>query len=271
MRKVLIQFTIALLLFGTVLFSFSQVDWLTVFHLRETVIEDKLGELYWKFYSSTEDFIEEDSILLPLDSLLTHLCEANDLNRSKIKLHAVISEEVNAFAFPDDHLVMNSALILECKNEMELCGIIAHEIAHIEQGHVMKKLIKEVGLSTLLGMVSGSSGAELISKTAKLLSSTAYDRTLESEADQYAVTYLITAGVDPSFLGDFLYRLSQKESLPSFVEWVSTHPESEKRSAQILNQMEEAGEEVEYKPILAPSTWEKLQFSIKGKFQPRYQ
>ena len=259
MKKVIGQFAVSVLIFGVVLFGFSRVDWLDVFHLHHTVIEEKLGKMYWDLFSRTEKFMESDSIQQPLDSLLTQLCEANQIDRNKIKLHVIESAEVNAFAFPDNHLVVYSSLIHECKNEMELCGVMAHEMAHIEKGHVMKKLIKEVGLSVLVGMASGNGGGEIISETAKLLSSTAYDRTLESEADDTAVKYLLKAKINPMPFGDFLHRLSEEEDLPAFTEWISTHPDSEKRSLLIYDRAKETENSVKYQQILNITTWENLQ------------
>ena len=154
-KKIFLQSIVSAMLFLIVLFSFSRVDWLSVFDLRETVIEEKLGDMYWDLYSGSAVFLESDTVLAPLDSLLSHLCEANDIERDKIKLHVVQSNEVNAFAFPDNHLVVFTSLIAKCENQEELCGVMAHEIAHMQKGHIMKKLVKEVGLSALVGMASG--------------------------------------------------------------------------------------------------------------------
>lgn len=258
MKKVLLQFLVSVLLFGMVLFSFSRVDWLSVLHIRETVIEEKLGELYWKFYSESGTFVENDSVLAPLDSLLTHLCEANDIEKDQIKLHVIRSKEINAFAFPDNHLVIYSSLITTCENEMELCGVMAHELAHMKKGHIMKKLLKEVGLSVLVSVVSGDGGTDVLSSTAKLLSSTAYDRTLESEADRVGVAYLLQAKVNPQPFSELLFRLSVDENLSSLSEWVSTHPDSEKRSIQIADQAKTTGKGVEFKEVLNPLTWQKM-------------
>ena len=145
-KKILLQSLVSVVLFLAVLFSFSRVDWLSVFDLRETVIEEKLGDMYWDLYSGSGGFVESDTVIAPLDSLLLHLCEANDIERDKIKLHVAQSDEVNAFAFPDNHLVVFTSLIAKCENQEELCGVMAHEIAHMQKGHIMKKLVKEVGL-----------------------------------------------------------------------------------------------------------------------------
>lgn len=260
MKKVFLQFLVSLATFLVVLFGFSRVDWLSVFHIRNTSVEEKLGEMYWDLFSKTETFVKSDSILAPIDSLITHICRENKIKRDKIKFHVLENTEVNAFAFPNNHLVIYTSLITECKNEMELCGVISHELAHMEKGHVMKKLIKEVGLSVLIGITSNGNGTEVLKETAKLLSSTAYDRTLESEADAMAVSYLMKAAVDPQPFADFLYRLAQEEELPSMTEWISTHPESKQRSETIIDLAR--GSEVEYKQVLDSGVWENLKKKV---------
>ena len=85
-KKIFLQSIVSAMLFLIVLFSFSRVDWLSVFDLRETVIEEKLGDMYWDLYSGSAVFLESDTVLAPLDSLLSHLCEANDIERDKIKM-----------------------------------------------------------------------------------------------------------------------------------------------------------------------------------------
>ena len=72
-------------------------------------------------------------------------------------------------------------------NENQLGFVICHEIAHIQLSHVMKKLVKEIGLSVLISMTTGKSGSGTIQEGLKLLSSSAYDRNLEKEADLKAV------------------------------------------------------------------------------------
>ena len=118
-KKIFLQSIVSAMLFLIVLFSFSRVDWLSVFDLRETVIEEKLGDMYWDLYSGSAVFLESDTVLAPLDSLLSHLCEANDIERDKIKLHVVQSNEVNAFAMPVIHLVLFPPLIPKAKKKKE--------------------------------------------------------------------------------------------------------------------------------------------------------
>jgi predicted Zn-dependent protease len=225
--------------------------------------EEKLGDLFWDLFRKETSEIGSKNVKAPLDSLVEKICKANRIDVTTIKLHIVKSDQVNAFALPNRHLVIHSALILNVENEGELCGVISHEIAHMELSHVMKKLIKEVGLSVLISMTTGGSG-ETVRQAAKLLSSSAYDRSLEKEADLKAVDYLINAEMDPEQLANFLYRLADNESSSmKYLSWVTTHPDSKERAEYIIEAME--GKAKKNEPILKETTWNKLKEYLKGE------
>jgi predicted Zn-dependent protease len=121
----------------------------------------------------------------------------------------------------------------------------------------MKKLVKEIGFSVLISMTSGSSGTEVIKKTAKMLSSSAFDRRLEKEADYKAVDYLIRANVNPEPLANLLYRLSDQENEAiKYLTWISTHPDSKERAESIIEYSK--NKLTDYEPILANQTWQML-------------
>lgn len=126
-------------------------------------------------------------------------------------------------------------MIRYCRSPEELSGVLAHEIGHIEHGDIMKRLRKEVGLSMLAALAGGEANGEIARETARLLSSTAFDRQLESEADASAVHMMAKADIDPGAFADVLFRLSQeKNDIPKRFEWISTHPNSQDRCAEIL-------------------------------------
>lgn len=232
MRKFLYQTSLSVLVFAAVLFAFSRVDWMGLFGLSRNSVEQRLGALYWELFSDEELFVDDAGLTAPLDSLFGALCAANGICRDSVSLHLAESEEVNAYACPGGHLVVYTALVAACQSEAELCGVLAHELAHLERGHVMQKLVKEIGLAALATMSDAGSASEVL----RVLSSTAYDRTLEAEADEVAVAYLLRAGIDPRPFGDFLLRLAEEEAdLPSLAEWISTHPDSEKRAHVIYS------------------------------------
>ena len=238
--------------------AFSQVDFLKLFNGDNAGdrSEYKLGKIFWESIEE-EEVVTNDSVNSGVRKLLDRIAEKNGIEKDSIKLHIIRKDEVNAFAMPGNHMVVYTGLITESKNEAELCGVLGHELAHLEKNHVMKKLAKEIGLAVLLQMATGGQGSEMVGESVRMLSSSAYDRKLESEADRASVEYLVRAGIDPSPFADFLYRMAQGADVPNAVYWVSTHPESAERAKAVLKFA--SGKKVVKKQVLTAAEWEAIQ------------
>lgn len=90
-----------------------------------------------------------------------------------------------------------------------------------------------------------------------MLSSTAFDRSLEKEADLKSVDYLMKANIDPESFANFLYKISyQQDNMLQYLTWVSTHPESAERAEYIIEYMK--GKTVTSQQILTDKTWTAL-------------
>lgn len=244
--------------------ALSKVDWITIFKIEQINknTEEKLGDLFWDLFNKPDNEIHDRNIKTVVDSLLTRICESNSLDQTKIKLHIVKNDEINAFALPDNHLVLFSSLIIDCENEEELCGVLCHELAHIELDHVMKKLVKEIGLSVLLTVATGNSSGEIIKEAARILSSTAYDRKLERAADKKAIDFLMNANINPEPFASFLYRLSEGTSeIESHLAWISTHPDSKERAEYIIEYCRNKSKN--FKPVVTIESWERLKEDLE--------
>jgi predicted Zn-dependent protease len=263
MKKIIIQGAITILLFFGTWFALTQIDWVKVFKIQKVTdnTEQKLGELFWEIFKKTEKENKNIHVVNSIESIVTQICKSNKIDRETIKIHVLNKDEINAFALPNGHLIVYSGLILNSDNQEELIGVICHEIAHIELNHVIKKLVKEIGLSVLISTTTVSGGSEIIKETAKMLSSSAFDRSLEKEADIKAVDYLVSAKVNPEPFANFLYKLSNKEhDATEYLKWISTHPDSKERAEYIIEYSK--NKLTDYKPILSTETWEKLKIEL---------
>jgi predicted Zn-dependent protease len=221
-------------------------------------IEKKLGQLIIESMSKNDRMLTKASVVKPIDSLLQLLCEKNNINTKDIQLHILKDAEANAFALPDKHLVIYTGLLTTCKNQEELCGVLAHELAHIQKNHVMQKLVTELGLTILISTVSNSSNLHTILQT---LSSSAYSRTIESEADQLAVTYLQNAKINPEGLANFLYKMAEESALQNFESMLSSHPQPKERAMTIIELIQ--AQEEQFSPIKFDSlAWKQLQKEV---------
>lgn len=265
MKKITFQVLIIAAIFFSSWYILSRVNWITIFNVEEITdnTEEVLGDLYWDMISQSEDVIINNDITLPVDSILNRICLSNDIDPDEIKLHIIENSELNAFALPDKHLVIYSNLILSSDDESELAGVISHELAHIQLGHIMKKLIKEIGLAVILTMTTGNNNGQIIQESVRILSSSAFDRVLEKEADIKAVDYLKNAQVNPEGLANFLFKISREEStLERQLSWVSTHPNSQDRVKYIIDYC--GNPSSGYQTILTKDSWEELKTSIRN-------
>jgi predicted Zn-dependent protease len=260
MNRLTRDIAIFLILFFGMWKALALIDWRAILKVNEVneSSEIHLGELIRKSIRNTEEVISEPVVTKPVMKLVSRLTEKNGLDTVKIQVIVVRSSKVNAFARPGGFIVVNSRLLKEVESESELAGVLAHEMAHISKRHVMKKLMKELGLAFLFSAASGSKSAtEQLGAIAKTLSSTAYDREFETEADEAAIIYMENAGFSPHGLAEFLYKLKDEdESSLQGLSWFSTHPELEERAKHILSLTPEKSDSLS--PLLSPEEWEKM-------------
>ena len=258
MFKPVFQLLIAVALFFGLWHLLAKVNWMHIFkvELRIKKSQRRIADLYLEFLRKEHKEIEVDSGYAPIDTLFTRLCTSNGIDRNSVQLHIFNSEEINAFALPGGHLVLYTALLQDCRNEAELSSVIAHELAHIQKKHVVKKLLKEVGLNFLLIYTKSGAGGEVLVRVGKALSSTAYDRSLEQEADLQGAEYMINAGMNAGAMADFLARLGETNKNKFQISWLSTHPDSKSRADYIRAYI--ANKHYKMQQVLAPGTWERM-------------
>ena len=262
MKKVVLHGALSLMIIFSFWMVFSWVNWMSFFNVERKTddLNDRMGQLIYESIDATEKISEDPAITHSLDSILISLCQKNDMDTTGLRIHLVRKDMVNAFATPGRHIFVYSGLVNETGKQAELIGVIAHELAHIKQDHVMKKLITEVGLSALVGMTSGTGGAVVSKEIVQLLSSSAYSRELESEADYKAAQYMIVAGTNPGGLADFLYKMSSQSENAYNMYWIQSHPDSKQRAQKITEYIK--GKMVKSETLITDSSWNALKNAV---------
>lgn len=259
MDKIIIRGIIIFVPFFALWFLLQQID-LKGFIDPELVtkskfIERKLGEMMIDEFTRKDDLVEDDFVVKTIDSLVARVCEPNHIDKEKLKVYVIDNEQVNAFALPDKQLVIYTGLIRTTKNAEALSGVIAHELAHIENDHVMKSLIREIGIGVLFALISGNSDISILTEIAQMLSSTAFSRDMEKEADLAGVEYLQNAKIDPLPFAEFIGVTTDVEF--SALKWISTHPMSKERKDYIFQHINK--KDADFQEIIKQETWDKLQ------------
>jgi predicted Zn-dependent protease len=264
MKKVLTHALFLSVSFLGMWYLLGLIDFRSIFEIEELTKENeqKLGQLILDAVAKSNKTITQDSVIDVVEGMKKRICVMNGIPDSTITVHIAAVDDVNAFALPGRHLVIYSGLIEYCTSADELAGVMAHEIAHMEHDHVMKKMVKEIGLAMVISLSGGESGGEIVRQTVKLLSSTAFDREQESEADASGVHFMAKADIDPQASADFLFRLShEKENISRQFELLNTHPNSSDRAAEIIRLRKL--ETFTARQVFDSISWKKFQESVR--------
>ncbi|MFO8030896.1 MAG: M48 family metallopeptidase [Cyclonatronaceae bacterium] len=264
MKKAAIQLGISLLLFAAIWFALSRFDFVgdatTETIGRDT--ENKLGDLLLKQLDMKYPRSGNDSLRVVIDQIHRRICEANDIDADSISIHVYQSSVINAAVLPGSNIIIFTGLLDATENAEEFAGVHAHELGHITKNHVSERMLAEFGTTLLLMMSGMDAGSEVLSNLLRILTTTAFSRDQEREADQKAVEYLTAAEIDAVHLGNFLLRISTRESGKRAPEWISTHPDSRNRAAEIFDQREKTRERVtsddNHFETLYPDDWSEL-------------
>lgn len=262
LRKAGIQSAASILIFASSLTLMNITDWMKVCGLKPNSVQEWTGEAIWRLTSMQLHEITGPDIALPVDSIVGRLCTVNGIDTSSVSIHVCRTNEINAYSMPGRRILVNTGLILECRNEQELAGVMAHELAHIQEQHIRYNMQLQL-VAIVAGRLLGGSDIGATSNITNLmqtLTQNHFARDMESEADTTAVRYLIKAGVDPEGLSEFMDRVDSY----GYMEFLSDHPDSKKRAGLIRKYTKEHKSNAKYTEILAPDTWKRLQNSIKA-------
>ena len=162
---------------------------------------------------------------------------------------------INAAAYPGGLIVVYSGLLLETDNESELAGVLAHEIAHVNQRHISRMMAKQQKSTVpiLLGMLAAVAAAQSTNSNSDAPIAIAasmsaiqqqmainFTRYHEYEADRVGINTLYEAGLNPEGMATFFAKLMQKNRIDpryQLPEYLRTHPLSVNRVTEARNRL----------------------------------
>ncbi|MDH3493566.1 MAG: M48 family metalloprotease [Acidobacteriota bacterium] len=158
----------------------------------------------------------------------------------------VNARDINAFALPAGYLYVNRGMIQAAKNEGEMAGVIAHEVSHAALRHGTAQATKQtslknqiLGIGAILGgaILGGQAGAQLGAIFAAGYQ-LRYSRQYETQADLLGARIMADAGYDPRDLANMFKTISGQSEGGRPPEWLSSHPDPDKRFATINREAE---------------------------------
>ncbi len=174
-----------------------------------------------------------------LKELAKPLIAAAGLSAARIDILVIDDDDMNAFIVDDRTVFLHSGLILQLDSAAELQAVISHELAHIANGHISRRMAnaKAAGRLTAIGTALGAAAAiagDGQAGTAVALASgatsnavfLAHSRAEEASADASGLRFMADAGIDPEAMIRVLDLFRGQEALSAGRQspYVLSHP-----------------------------------------------
>ena len=215
--------------------------------------EQKLGLEIMRKLRERDLILDDAQLTEYLNSIGQSIVTYADQNGTPYVFFIVRDTDINAFALPYNFIGVNIGLLLATEREDELAGVLAHEIAHVSQRHIVRAIAdsKRMTLPLAAAMLAGAAlaaaskqggqAAMMGSLAASAQHQISFTRANEQEADRIGMQLLAKAGFDPRGMSDFftkLERQSSGEARNQIPEMLLTHPRPENRVADTQDRVE---------------------------------
>ncbi|MDW3184009.1 M48 family metalloprotease [Roseobacter sp.] len=179
-----------------------------------------------------------------LKQLAAPILGAAGLSPSRVKVLVVNDNSLNAFVVSNDVIFVHYGLINQMQSAPMLQAVLAHEAAHIVNGHITRRMTNmasartAAGFGLALAAVAAAAGAGSAAGGIALGTQTSaqarffkHTRAEEASADQSGIRFMKSSGVDPQGMADVLDLFRGQEVLAETRQdpYLRSHPLSRDR------------------------------------------
>lgn len=149
------------------------------------------------------------------------------------------SDKINAFCMPGGKIGIFTGLVKKLDlSDDEIAIVMGHEISHALREHSREKVSQARLSSAIVQAIANSNSryaatnASLANLGSQLFVQLPFSREMELEADLMGLELSSRAGYDPRLAPGFWRKLMEANGQPGQAEFLSTHPNDDRRIAQ---------------------------------------
>lgn len=188
-----------------------------------------------------------------LSKLARPVLNAAGLAPGQVRVLVIRDSSLNAFVLDNRHIFIHSGMLLRMKDAAMLQSVIAHEAAHIANGHILRRGVNAGMASTVTGLgialaavaaASGAAGSAAAGLGMGMAGSAervfmSHTRAEESAADTSGLRYMARAGVPPEGFTRVMDLFRGQEVLSQGRQdpYARTHPLTRDRQRAIKAQI----------------------------------
>ena len=211
--------------------------------------EAQIGRAIMRSIRNSGMVVEDPQIAEYINEIGHRIAVQSNDGDHEFTFFVVNDPRINAFALPGGYIGVHTGLIEASRNEAELAGVIAHEVAHVTQRHIARAVhagSRQSMLSTALmlgALILGAAGGDsdvvqaglAVSQGTAAQQQVNFTRSNEYEADRIGIQALTDAGFDAYGMASFFEVMSRQDtSSPDsrIPEFLRSHPVTTERISE---------------------------------------
>lgn len=215
--------------------------------------EMALGFQSYQEVLSTEDVVKNSPEVEMVRDVGTRIAKVTDVSDFEWEFNVIRSPQINAFCLPGGKVAVYTGILPVAQTKDGLAVVMGHEVAHALARHGAER-IAQSRLLQMGQLAVGMSVRDMDDSTRRGVLGAfglgaqygimlPFSRDHESEADRIGLLLLARACFDPREAPKFWERMEAANRSGTPPEFLSTHPNPQRRIAQLNEWMEEALQE----------------------------
>lgn len=211
----------------------SVVPTLNVSPARQRELGDAAARKFTKMSLVSDD----TALVTHLNRVLAKLvAAAGATDAYTYRLHVLDTAEINAFTPGGGHVFVTTGLVRALKTEGQMAAVIAHELGHITESHVVRGMRDKAGIEAITDLTASAVGLDskltrAVYDYSVLAAVNGHGRRFEMEADFIGLQTMVAAGYDPNGMLEVFEALKalygDRSEVANFFH--GSHPTNRKR------------------------------------------
>lgn len=233
-RKALIITVSALLAFALIGLSASWTVEQIVRHAVAQIspaTEKSFGDKQYEKVKAMAEVTEDPKLIAKLNAIYAQLRLGLPDTNLVVEFHIIEDPIPNAGSIPG-HIFVNRGLFDLLNTPDQLAGVMAHELGHITQKHVFRRLISRQAPAYILKTMFRNSRGTMaaVAQTSQFVVGQSFSREYEGEADAEGWKYLVAANINPHGFIEAMQKFQDFEGRHLHASAIlSDHPPTEDR------------------------------------------
>ncbi|HZQ48061.1 MAG TPA: M48 family metalloprotease [Verrucomicrobiae bacterium] len=197
--------------------------------------EKSFGDKQCEQIKAIVEVTQDPKLIGKLDAIYAQLRVGLPDTNMTVEFHIIEDPMPNAGSIPG-HIFVNRGLFDLLNTSDQLAGVMAHELGHITQKHVFRRIVSRQAPAYLLKTVFHNSRGTMaaVARTSQFVLGQSFSREYEREADSEGWKYLVAANINPHGFIEALQRLQEFEGKNLRGSTIlSDHPPTEDRVQQL--------------------------------------